>query len=131
MIIKKEVVNLIEKSIGKNKIESGGILGGVGETITQFSYDRACSENEYIPDIINLNKVIKSWWNNGICFKGIVHSHKCNTKLSFADIEYALDIIKHNDLKCVYMLLYVIMERSFYAYTIKNDSIIKDNIKII
>lgn len=128
MIIKKEVVNLIEESIGKNKIESGGILGGVGETVTHFSYDRACSGNEYIPDIINLNKVIKIWSYNDIYFKGIIHSHMFNTKLSFADVEYALKIIKHNDIKCLYMLLFVIREDKFYAYKIEKDSITKERL---
>lgn len=58
--------------------ESGGILGGRDQTVTDIVLDkgriggRPCS---YTPDVAFLNREIKRWAEKGLRFMGVFHVH--------------------------------------------------------
>ena len=51
-------------------------------------------------------------------FVGLVHSHKSKKNLSYADIEYAKNIILSNHLDWIYMVIFVHENNKLYAYRI-------------
>ena len=75
--VKKEIYDDIVQKIGAAPIESGGILGIKDGVICSFYFDHTSPSrnDEYIPDISVLNEGIKIWFDLGIDFAGIVHSH--------------------------------------------------------
>ncbi len=131
MIIKSSVIELINNSIGKNKNESGGIIGSKDNVITDYIYDRECKKDEYIPNVIWLNREIKKWGNYGVRFEGMIHSHNSNEKLSYADIEYARKIIRMNEIKKIHMFLYILTEKKLIDYVVKESNIIADKLTVI
>lgn len=67
----------ILNTIGKQPIETGGILGEKNGIICEFYFDKnaKCDKCEYVPEINDLNKVIEKWHEEGLLFIGIAHSH--------------------------------------------------------
>ena len=131
MVFNKDVIESIDTSIGKCEKESGGIIGSVDSVISCFEYDEDGSfDDEYVPNVEHLNKAIVNWSQNGIAFEGIVHSHKKTKRLSYADVSYARDIIRHNGIVYLYMLVYVLSEKQLYAYKVEEDRIIEEEISI-
>lgn len=131
MEILNNVVILIEESIGIHNFESGGILGGKGEIVTNYVFDRVCLKNEYIPDVISLNDIIIEWGKCDIAFLGLIHSHETNNNLSYSDIQYAVNIVTHNKLEYIYMLIYVINKKNIYAYKVGGNFVNKENINYV
>lgn len=129
MRLSKDIINQINVTLGKYTVESGGILGCKNGEI-KYLFDRACYENEYIPNTIFLNKILEEWQENNIDFIGIIHSHKERTKLSYSDIEYARQIIKHNNLCKVHMLIYVIKFKKIFDYVVYENDVCQVKIKV-
>ncbi len=102
MKMSKKVYEDIMNKIGALYPERGGIIGEKEGIICEFYYDTQaeCNNNTYIPNVNELNIILKEWYEHGIKFAGIIHSHPCCKKeLSYADIEYAKRIMKVNDMK--------------------------------
>lgn len=118
MKIQQKVYSDIVDAMKSSIKESGGIIGSKGNIITVFEFDRTCTVGEYIPDTFKLNAIIKKWYQNDILFAGLVHSHYSNKYLSYADIEYAKNIITSNSLDRIIMLVYVHENNKLYAYKI-------------
>ena len=89
--------------------ETGGILGSKdGNVVTDFIFDKGKENTSefYIPDVMQLNKGIISWRQEGIRFIGMIHSHlRGRNKLSTSDIEYANKIMKSMNMERLYMML--------------------------
>lgn len=98
MMINKDIYQLIaDKCTGKPN-ETGGILGGSVNIITEFEFDEGTALSSawhYYPDVEKLNSCIKDWQNKNIHFHGIVHSHfKETRRLSSGDIQYINEIMQ-------------------------------------
>lgn len=77
--------------------ETGGIIGGRGELITDVIFDKSPKLTEqamYCPDVDYLNDRITWWHTQHIEFRGIFHSHPTNQcNLSGNDREYIIEIM--------------------------------------
>lgn len=78
--------------------ETGGILGvNYKNIITEYYQDFGTHDSKdfcYIPNVDNFNLIINMWYQKGIQFVGIYHSHNdYDTTLSFKDIKYIKDIL--------------------------------------
>lgn len=120
-------INLaVRRQIKKTLIkgEMGGILGSSKEgKITHYHFDvsgRITENNEYVPDVSALNKVLIKWHQEGIRFAGFVHSHVYPARnLSPVDIEYAERIVEVCGLDHILMLLYLPKTKEFIEYIIR------------
>lgn len=72
--------------------ETGGILGCRKGCIDTFVYDEGVPDlgrMAYTPQTAYLNAIIKNWYNEGIEFCGILHTHPNGQRgLSGADVQY-------------------------------------------
>ncbi len=95
-------------SLQSTTCEQGGVLGGKNGIITHFYLDNGAERNSfyYKPNVQALNEVIENWYNDGIDFLGLAHSHpKGKALLSASDISFAEQLIKSNRLqKCHFPL---------------------------
>ena len=101
LFIKRTVFDKICESLGKNACETGGVIGYVGDTISEFEFDKYSSRElyEYYPNTVFFEKIINEKWNKkNVSFAGIVHSHLYHNAVSNQDITYCRDIIKANSL---------------------------------
>lgn len=77
----RSVFRSIRATIGAQKAETGGMLGGPADNpsaITEFIFDQKASRSAvtYSPDTEFMNRVLADDWNpKGIRLKGEVHSH--------------------------------------------------------
>ncbi|VGO15048.1 Molybdopterin-synthase adenylyltransferase [Pontiella desulfatans] len=74
----QKVLQSIFASIGIQKAESGGMLGGKDGTVTHYHFDKSSSTSAvtYSPDHMALNTLLKEEWNPaGIRLVGFAHSH--------------------------------------------------------
>lgn len=98
MKILANVLNYIINFYSTVPPESGGILGGTQNTITEYYHDNSIQSDmiaEYIPNIFHLNIKIHTWYKNGIEFYGLIHSHpSAEDTLSSSDIDYITNIMK-------------------------------------
>ncbi len=128
MRIYKKVYLDIINTLKANRVEAGGIIGSKDSQIVAFYFDRTCTVGEYVPDVVKLNIIIKKWYESGIEFAGIIHSHMDSKRLSYSDIEYARTIIKNNNLDSIYMLIFTNYDNAVIAYKISmyniNDEMI-------
>lgn len=105
----EKVYNEIMDNLSVNKPELGGMLGYSNnqDTIDNYVFDSNASVNEveYNPNTEFLQEVLDNdWQNNNIKLAGFVHSHPADfNKLSNADVEYALRIIKAFDMEYMFM----------------------------
>lgn len=109
--ITNKVWEEIKTTIGNAKPEAGGILGIRKEKIVAYYFDRTglSLENKYIPDVGRINRVIADWAECGVSFCGFIHSHPLPyAKPSYGDIEYVKKILKNNELKKLYLLIYLL-----------------------
>ena len=116
------VVDQIRRNIGNYSFETGGILGGKGQKVSRFAFDKGKKqkdEDSFCPDIDKMNNVISNWRREEIQFLGLVHSHKVNPYLSAADIEYGFKIVLLNRMKWIYMPIYVLREDELIVYKLK------------
>lgn len=86
--------------------ESGGILGGNKNVITNFMFDYGQKSNrydEYMPNVDLFNQTINQWQKNNIRFYGIYHCHFPNgNELSNGDKRYIFEILNSVPLKTLY-----------------------------
>ena len=106
-------------------METGGILGSNGETISFFEFDIGleCTDTEYHPDISKINNILNKWNEQKIQFVGLIHSHINSNKLSYSDVEYARKIISLNKICGIYMFLYIITTGEFVAFYVNNEKV--------
>lgn len=102
IVMTREVLCRIMRSIGALPAETGGILLGPvdGYDVTGFYFDRTaqCTGGTYTPDIDTLRQKLKSeWLPYGLDFKGFVHSHPGNfDRLSGGDLTYIRRLLERN-----------------------------------
>jgi len=120
--------------------ETGGILGGKDNIITEFKFDKGTSQSSkqhYYPNIQKLNNCIENWQDRDIQFYGIIHSHlKEERTLSDGDLKYIRTIILSMPTHITFLYFPIVLPQkeivSFKAMRVKNEvSIINSNIKII
>lgn len=95
MIITENVYKKIIRSLNLNDMETGGMIGGSGNIITEFYFDLNGMGHlgSYIPDVHSMNMILEKWIERGIHFKGLIHTHKKNKYLSDCDLHYGKRII--------------------------------------
>lgn len=96
--ITKEALNSLIESLDEMRFETGGILGGDGDTVNQFVKDKICVPNScicaYSPNVEFLNDCIGEWTSRGVFFMGIYHTHISESpSLSDGDALYIKDIM--------------------------------------
>ena len=101
LYIKKSVIFEIYNMRNSGIRECGGIFGmNKNGVITHFCPDcfsKQSDRNEYRPSVEWLNKVIQKWFQEGINFCGIIHTHPQGYReLSDADKLYAIRILECN-----------------------------------
>ena len=125
------IYNSIVSTIGIYNSESGGILGSKEDIITHYVFDRVCHEQEYIPRVEFLNNEIRSWNEKGVNYIGLIHSHKSRRTLSYADIEYARNIINLNNIPQIHMFLFVLDTKELIDYIVYENDVCIEEINII
>ena len=97
-ICSEAVIDSIRQGVSNVPPESGGILGGRNDVITNICLDKGilgkhpCS---YTPDTRFLNQKIDQWAETGIQFMGMFHVHFGGTEsLSEGDKEYIVRIME-------------------------------------
>ena len=96
MNVLKRTLDEILTVIGRNPIESGGIIGCNDGCICAFAFDDSYTSSfEYVPNTEYLNRKIKEWNGEGISFCGIVHSHLYGFNFpSASDKSYAMALLR-------------------------------------
>ena len=141
MIIKTEVYSRILEHPKDTPPETGGILGGINDMITEYVFDeglpteRAC---RYVPDVDKLNRIISDWQAKGIDFKGMYHVHYFGVStLSDNDRAYISEIMQavSNSVTELYFPIVVMPRRKMVAYiaSLKNGKldIKEDSIQMV
>ncbi|MBE5924163.1 MAG: hypothetical protein E7271_06830 [Lachnospiraceae bacterium] len=126
LYIHSEIVHKISETIGNViEYETGGLIGMRENECTDFVFDKGIlsDENTYIPDTHFLNDILKRWNALGIDFCGLVHSHKNNPELSADDLKYAVEILKSNDLKEIYMFIYITSRKKLNSYIVTTETV--------
>ena len=110
LVISKSIMREIEETIGSQRAEQGGPLGGDRLTgiVTNFHFDNSARRTSatYSPNIEVLNKLFADEWNpQDINLLGFVHSHPPSLRQpSGGDIEYAAKILAAiPELKCLFL----------------------------
>ena len=114
------------KQMDQCQYETGAIIGcDSSGIITSFIFDhgRNHKDNVYTPNTVRLNRILVDLNSKGIKFCGIMHSHKSKNDLSYADIEYAELFLKSNQLKEVFMPVYVLEMKRVFWYKVGFSSI--------
>ena len=122
MKILGDVYQNICNSVSDTPPETGGILGGSNNVVTEYSLDNGVesgSQCSYTPNVEKLNKVIAEWQNQRIEFMGIYHTHYFGVStLSDADKQYILAIMQAmpDYVKELYFPLVVMPQREMIVY---------------
>jgi len=130
--MKPDVYADIRETIGMQKAETGGILGGCRKSgeVTHYYFDgQACEQTDvaYTPNNALLNSVLKTQWiPQGIDYLGSIHSHPpFYEHPSAGDEMYALRILDTLDLP--YLLTPIVTtvpdtgSFSLFPYTISRN----------
>ena len=73
----------------------------------------------YVPDTDKMNSIIEKWFNEGIEFLGIFHTHYYGVKtLSDADKDYMRRIM-NSSIKILYFPVFVFPNNEMVLYAIK------------
>ena len=140
MEINNNIYQLIISSCSSKAIETGGIIGGKNNIITEFIFDEkneSGSKQHYHPDIETFNLCIENWQNENIQFYGIVHSHFREEKeLSFGDTQYIRIIMQAMPSNIKFLYFPIVLPQKelifFKAVMTKTEiNIVKDDVKII
>lgn len=122
MLIKNNVLIKILSITSQYNYETGGILGGKYNVITEFVFDKGIQTDCrgcYYPDTDKLNQQILEWQMDNIEFYGIIHSHLCLEEgLSKGDINYIELIMNslHGKAKYLYFPIVYIKNKTIIAY---------------
>ena len=108
--ISEDVLIAVVETVGQQKAETGGVIGGKSETglITHFHFDKSSQRSSatYSPDYLYLNQLFKNNWNpKDIRLRGFVHSHPGGlNRPSEGDEIYAEKILNTiEDLECLWL----------------------------
>lgn len=134
--IKKNILNDIKNTIGKKKIESGGIIGLKDNCIVKFYFDKKIiHKKQYIPNVKKINKIINIWYKEDIMFIGFIHSHANGyNKPSKDDYIYAKKLIDTNKfLEYLIFPIVTIVDNGFkidyYKFTDDFEKIVVEEIE--
>jgi hypothetical protein len=110
LVLSWNVLEELIKTIGSQRAESGGIIGGKGDStaVTHCYFDKTSSNSAvtYSPDHNFVNQHLKFEWNpQDIRLKGFPHSHPgFNSSPSHGDTVYAERILNGiEDLLCLWV----------------------------
>lgn len=129
MIILKNTLELLNKSIGDIRFECGGILGSSRNgIIDNIVLDNTGHQNEprcsYTPNVEFLNGCILRWQHESIRFLGVFHTHFAGVKtLSEADKKYIKAIMNAmpEEIEYLYFPIFVLPERKLAGYVAKRN----------
>lgn len=121
MKIQRNILDVIFQNIGMLPPEIGGVLGAENDIVKYVEIDnglrgKLCS---YTPDVDYLNYIIEIWWNKGIDFKGIFHSHYFGVRtLSQGDKNYIQKIMYNmpSDIRYLYFPIAVMPDKELVVY---------------
>ena len=125
MVISYSLKRQLDSNISLFPPETGGILGCRGDdgVIAHIVFDDGVKPDsllcEYKPNTQFLNTCIDKWFNYGIQFVGMFHTHLYDVKaLSNGDIEYIRHIMRSlpPGLNSLYFPLYVLPCRELVGY---------------
>lgn len=129
MMISKRLLKEIMDNLPKKLPETGGIIGGTNGNITTYWIDEVQKTKQsmcsYVPDTDKMNSIIEKWFNEGIEFLGIFHTHYYGVKtLSEADKDYMCRIINSmpESIKILYFPVFVFPNNEMILYAIKNQT---------
>ncbi len=127
-ITKKNLLNLLQR-LPEELPETGGIIGGKNEEITEYWIDKTALKEKnmcrYTPDVDAINEQIRKWNQNNIVFLGIFHTHYFGVRtLSKGDIEYMYKIMRvmPSSVDVLYFPIIVFPEKEMVLYAIKNQT---------
>lgn len=132
-IFKKTEQEII-RSLGSKHYESGGLLGSNNnDVIDTFFYDegRGESRTDYYPYVELWQEKLAEWETSKIIFRGIIHSHVNDEKLSERDIEMAREIIRINSLQSILMPVFLINRAEIVWYDVGTDFVRKRESKVV
>lgn len=119
--ISRKALEEIRKSLGSRYYETGGLLGSNNkDVIDTFFFDEGRVEStiEYFPYVELWQKQLAAWETTKITFRGIIHSHVSNDRLSDRDMNMAREIIKINSLQSILMPIYLINRQEIIWYEV-------------
>lgn len=94
------VYEAIQRTVGNQPAEHGGLLGGQNGLVKEFHFDDTARRTgaTYSPDHKLLTRLLKEEWNpRNIRLLGFIHSHPPGVRRpSGGDLTYARDILRHN-----------------------------------
>ena len=140
MKITREIYNSILQKCSGFSVETGGIIGGKNNIISEFEFDmgtNSSTEWNYYPDVERLNSCIENWQNEDVEFYGIIHSHFQDTQqLSFGDGMYIQKIMLSMPAHINHLYFPIVLPQreiiAFRAIRLESEiNIIKDDIKIV
>lgn len=119
--------------------ETGGIIGGVNNEITEYWIDNISKEKcicKYAPNVDAINQQIKIWSENNIEFFGIFHTHYFGVRtLSEGDTIYMRKIMDTmpSRVEVLYFPVMVFPNKEMVLYGINNQTmeIMECNYRII
>ncbi|MBR1568231.1 MAG: hypothetical protein IJ648_04645 [Lachnospiraceae bacterium] len=113
--------------------ETGGIIGTTMEDIDIYEYDKGIESKSdvYVPDTQYLNRCLNDWNQRSIRLIGIIHSHKIMEQLSYADIQFAYNIMSCNQLDELIMAILVLSVSELLIYKIKDGYVTKEEFMIV
>ena len=126
MTISKRLLKEIMDKLPKELPETGGIIGGTNGNIITYWIDEVQKTKQsmcsYVPDTDKMNSIIEKWFNEGIEFLGIFHTHYYGVKtLSDADKDYMRRIMNSmpESIKILYFPVFVFPNNEMVLYAIK------------
>lgn len=142
MIVLKDVYEEILLKTSSHMPETGGIIGGQSEVITEVIFDNGKLNDgckcRYTPDVNLMNKCIAEWIENGIDFYGMFHSHFYDVStLSKGDISYIKMIMNSmpEEVNRLYFPIVIFPQKEIVSYLCIRDregiSIKEDSLSII
>lgn len=99
MKISKELLNEIIMKLPSELPETGGIIGGNSDVVTEYWIEIPKEKVDgfmccYIPDVDKINEMIQEWAKKGVEFMGMFHTHYFGVDtLSEGDISYIKEIL--------------------------------------
>lgn len=105
--------------------ETGGIMGGHGDMITDIIFDISPEITEqavYQPDVIFLNNRIAWWRSRCIEFRGMFHSHPQNQHgLSGMDKDYIIKVMTMMPETCRELYFPIVIPQKKYKCVLREE----------
>lgn len=130
MEITQKVLDEMKEQLPERLPETGGIIGGTSNRITECWIEHASLLREgvpcsYAPNVEKINAKIQEWQENGIQFLGMFHTHYFGVdSLSEGDVKYIRNIMNQmpEEIKCLYFPLFVFPEKKLILYLAKKGT---------